>query len=264
VGTQQARASARLSSGYRINSAADDAAGLAIAQGMKAQIQGMNQAARNAQDGLSLIQTAEGYLQTLGDMTRRMRVLAVQASNDTNSADQRNIIGKELELIQEEMVRILKHATFNGVEIFTNAGGTALLASTFNLQVGPDAGHVIGVEVAVASLVSKISGGFTGAGSVQGLDHAGWQSIITQMDNWLDEISQLQADLGAYMNMLEFTIQNLNISAENMSAAESRIRDADMAAEMMKLSQANILQQAATAMLAQANQAQQSILQLLG
>jgi len=190
----------------------------------------------------------------------RMRVLAVQAANDTYGEEQRGMIADEIGKIQEEMGRILERATFNKVAIFS--GTDALLADDFNLQVGADEGHSIAVDLENFDAMLEAIVEDLELGSVE--DHDDWAGLIDKFGEMLSTISTLQAELGAYMNMLEFTIQNLDIAAENLAAAESRIRDADMAKEMMNLTQANILQQAATAMLAQANQSQQSILQLLG
>lgn len=474
VGNQQARASARLSSGFRINSAADDAAGLAISEGMRAQIRGMNQASRNAQDGISLIQTAEGYMQTITELSQRMRELAVQGANDTNSDQQREFIAGEMGQIMSEMERIWDTSTFNGQNVFSggfsplvirsnnadaslratenatretaannlrnaaaanlnainavnhhienlrtfnnavqsilagganfNVDGTAditdlfalaggpiggfanegavadaaaavanaladtlvtglvtevgalntanqvttgqrgfienpsvagfatfvatdldadtnlkdvadavsdmldritdirdaisgfaagsagggadgLLTGSLFLQVGPDGatvpgqGHSLDVEAQLGGAVGVVAtgigvlrgelggqrGDFLDPGQMNLNDHASFSRFTASVNNLLDnEVNLLRAGLGAIQNRLEFTIENLDIAAENMSAAESRIRDADMAQEMMRLTQANVLQQAATAMLAQANQAPQSILQLLG
>jgi len=261
VGNQQRNAAQRLSSGFRINTGADDAAGLAISEGMRAQIRGMNQASRNAQDGISVIQTADGYLGNLSEMTQRIRQLATQASNDTYSQEQRDLILQEITLIQTEMSRQIEDATFNGETLF-GEDGLMDMDDGFHLQVGPDSGHVIAVSVEFEDLIEEIDDLLDDISAGDGHDE--WTAFIEVANNLLQTINSLRADLGAYENKLEFTIQNLDLAAENMSAAESRIRDADMAQEMMRLTQANVLQQAATAMLAQANQAPQSILQLLG
>jgi len=264
VSNQQSRASQRLSSGFRINSAADDAAGLAISEGMRAQIRGMNQASRNAQDGISLIQTAEGYMQTITELAQRARELMVQGANDTYNDTQRGHIRNEIDQLAAEISRIWDDATFNGNEVF---GDDMLGGSTFMLQVGADEGMSINVidemsmtATSMASSLSSATGHMTGIGAT----YSAFSSAIGQIDSFLDDINEFRAGLGAIQNRLEFTIQNLDIASENLSASESRIRDADMAMEMMRLTQANILQQAATSMLAQANQAPQSILQLLG
>ncbi|MCL2576389.1 MAG: flagellin, partial [Defluviitaleaceae bacterium] len=264
VARQQANASGRLSSGFRINSAADDAAGLAISEGMRSQIRGMNQAARNAQDGISLIQTAEGYTNTLTELMQRARQLMVQGANDTNSAAQRTHISNELTQISRESARIWNESTFNGQRVF---GAGNLLNGSFNLQVGADGIAGMRIDAVVEIGTTRITDAGTAATTATNFvpataDHAGFQGTIVTMDTAINNMSALRAGLGALQNRLEFTIDNLNVASENLSAAESRIRDADMAQEMMRLTQANVLQQAATAMLAQANQAPQSVLQL--
>ncbi|MCL2575854.1 MAG: flagellin [Defluviitaleaceae bacterium] len=265
VARQQSNASGRLSSGFRINSGADDAAGLAISEGMRAQIRGMNQAARNSQDGISLIQTAEGYASTITELMQRARELATQGSNDTNSAAQRVHIQNEMTQIHTEVSRIWNNSTFNGQNVFGSGG---LLDGSFNLQVGADtaaAGNVINVVAQIPQISTAATAITSFAGNASGnTSHANFNAAITAINTNIDDISALRAGLGAVQNRLEFTIDNLNIASENLSAAESRIRDADMAQEMMRLTQANVLGQAATAMLAQANQAPQSVLQLLG
>ncbi|MCL2620574.1 MAG: flagellin, partial [Defluviitaleaceae bacterium] len=218
---------------------------------------------RNSQDGISLIQTAEGYADTITELMQRARELLVQGSNDTNSEEQRAHIDNELSQISAEVTRIWDNATFNGEAVFGD-----LLTGSFNLQVGADSdsdGNVIDIveqldQIADAdAAVSAFDGVVTG-----NTTHAEFNAAIDTVNDKIDDMSALRAGLGAIQNRLEFTINNLNVASENMSAAESRIRDADMGAEMMRLTQANVLQQAATAMLAQGNQAPQSILQLLG
>jgi flagellin len=295
VGNQQARASARLSSGFRINSAADDAAGLAISEGMRAQIRGLNQASRNAQDGISLVQTAEGVLSTITEMAQRMRELASQGANDTNNAEQRHFIYNEIRQLVQESKRTWDNSTFNGTAIFRQStpdapisppttGAWLMGATEFTLQIGPDGitGHALDVVAQIGSSaildihnrlareLDATSGAFgaTVAAAVAAdpslLTHTIFQGVMDDTNSFIDQVSTLRAGLGAIQNRLEFTIESLDIASENLSASESRIRDADMAAEMMRLTQANVLQQAATAMLAQANMAPQSILQLLG
>jgi len=292
VGNQQARASRNLSSGFRINSAADDAAGLAISENMRSQIRGMNQASRNTQDGISMIQTAEGFMQTMTELAQRARELAVQGANDTNNAEQRAYIETELAHIGLEMNRIWTTASFNGTTLFVDnsnnpgSGSTGLLISSFHLQIGQNGDSDNALEVVqflssqITALTSifgssrldatSVSSGLLGVALVIGqsdtsLAHSDFQTIISHIDDEImANLNNMRASLGAIQNRLEFTMQNLDISSENLSAAESRVRDADMAAEMMRLTQANVLQQAATAMLAQGNQAPQSVLQLLG
>ena len=264
VANQQARASRNLSSGFRINSAADDAAGLAISEGMRSQIRGLNQASRNSQDGISLIQTAEGYADTITELMQRGRELAVQGANDTNNSAQRVHIQNEMTQIQLEVNRIWDHSTFNGEAVFTT-----LLGGAFHLQVGADTaagGNVIDITNELGTAVADTGTAITDftADMTGNATHANFNAAITDVNTRLNQVATLRAGLGAVQNRLEFTIDNLNVASENMSAAESRIRDADMGAEMMRLTQANVLQQAATAMLAQGNQAPQSVLQLLG
>jgi len=275
VGNAQARSSARLSSGFRINNAADDAAGLAISETMRSQIRGLNQASRNAQDGISMIQTAEGGLQTIGDMVARIRELVVQAANDTNTDpgidsvedDQtdRAMIQAEIEQLLDEIKDTADRVQFNRRTLLNDDTGTVFF------QIGANADQ--GIDVVMPDVVSVVhsilddllalpSGADTGGVNITGGREIG--NMLSSIDSVMGTVNRARADLGAAQNRLEFTIENLNISSENLSAANSRIRDADMAREMMSLTQANVLQQAATAMLAQANQAPQSILQLLG
>ena len=267
VSNMQARSSERLSSGFRINRAADDAAGLAISEGMRAQIRGMAQASRNTQDGISLVQTAEGFTNTIQEITQRVRELATQGANDTNDATQRGHINTELTQLRDEITRIHGEATFNGNVIFTD-----LLTGSFNLQIGPD-GNRGSFDLAAAAGASAFNTAVTSAtaaittliaADMSTGAHSAFRTLLQAMDTFNSAIGTFRANLGAIQNRLEFTIENLDIARENLSASESRIRDADMALEMMRLTQANVLQQAATAMLAQGNQAPQSVLQLLG
>ena len=265
VGTQQARASARLSSGFRINSAADDAAGLAISEGMRSQIRGLNQASRNAQDAISLVQTAEGGLSTIGEMTQRVRELVVQASNDTYTGD---AAGSNRELIQVEIDQLLEEisATANRVQFNTKNLLNGSIVGDLHMQVGANSNQ--GITIQMPDIITDVHAaldGIVGSDAVaDAATGATTQAFIDQIDTVLTAVNTARANLGAVQNRLEFTIDNLDIASENLSASESRIRDADMAKEMMRLTQANVLQQAATAMLAQANQAPQSILQLVG
>ena len=263
VGNQQARASARLSSGFRINTGADDAAGLAISESMRGQIRGMRQGTRNVQDGISMIQTIDGFTTTIQELVQRANELAVQGANDTYDATQRAMINAELGQISTEITRIHDQAMYNRQTIF-GAGGLA--DGAFHLQAGPDVANTIDIGTSLNG-AAFTAGVVAVAAAINAAptDHAGFQTMITAITTTFEPIiGTFRANLGAIENRLEFTMQNLDIAAENLSAAESRIRDADMALEMMRLTQANVLQQAATAMLAQANQAPQSILQLLG
>lgn len=244
----------KLSSGLRINRAGDDAAGLSISEKMRGQIRGLNQASRNAQDGISLIQTAEGALQETHSILQRMRELAVQAANDTNVTADRTAIKSEYTSLQSEVDRIAKTTTFNEKVLLNGA----LVKGTYgHLQIGADAGVNLQVSIATmtAAKLSLAAYGFAtyGCASV----------AIAKFDTAIKTVSAERSKLGAYQNRLEHTIKNLDNAGENIQAAESRIRDVDMAREMMNFTKSNILNQAATAMLAQANQAPQGVLQLL-
>ncbi|MEL5865101.1 flagellin [Clostridium cochlearium] len=249
------KATEKLSSGLRINRAGDDAAGLAISEKMRAQIRGLNQASRNAQDGISLIQTAEGALTESHSILQRMRELAVQSANDTNVAVDRSEIQKEIDQLSQELTRISDNTEFNTQNLL---GGN--FEGTFH--IGANEGQDIKL---------KINGMGAKALSVEGASAAGINvstqksasAAITTINKAIENVSAERSKLGAYQNRLEHTIANLDNSSENLQAAESRVRDVDMAKEMMNFSKNNILQQAAQAMLAQANQAPQGVLQLL-
>jgi flagellin len=242
----------KLSSGMRINRAGDDAAGLAISEKMRGQIRGLRQASRNAQDGISLIQTAEGALNESHAILQRMRELAVQSANDTNTDADRAELQKEVEALVEELDRIGNNTEFNTQK---------LLDGTFTgkkVHIGANTGQVL--EIAVNDMTASGLG-------VSGVDIAtqtGADSAIATIDTAIEKLSEERSQLGAWQNRLEHTIANLDNASENLQAAESRIRDVDMAQEIMAFTKNNILQQAATAMLAQANMAPQSVLQLLG
>jgi flagellin len=243
----------RLSSGLRVNSAKDDAAGIAIAERMNAQVRGMNVAIRNANDGISMAQTAEGGIAKIGDMLQRMRELAVQSANATNtSADQANL-NMEFAQLASEVSRTITSTKFNGKQVIGSDAGT----QTF--QVGANVGDTIDV-------VSVDLGGITAIGSVVagGIDSVnGATTAMADIDAALDAINTERAMYGAAQNRLEAAISTLQISSENTAAARGRIMDADFATETANLSRAQILQQAGTAMLAQANQVPQQVLQLL-
>jgi flagellin len=243
----------RLSSGLRVNSAKDDAAGIAIAERMNAQVRGMNVAIRNANDGISMAQTAEGGIAKIGDMLQRMRELAVQSANATNtSADQANL-NMEFAQLASEVSRTITSTKFNGKQVIGSDAGT----QTF--QVGANVGDTIDV-------VSVDLNGITAIGSVVagGIDSVnGATTAMADIDAALDAINTERAMYGAAQNRLEAAISTLQISSENTAAARGRIMDADFATETANLSRAQILQQAGTAMLAQANQVPQQVLQLL-
>ena len=247
-----AKAMEKLSSGLRINRAGDDAAGLAISEKMRGQIRGLDQASRNAQDGISLIQTAEGALNETTNILQRMRELSVQAANDTNATSDRDAIKTELDALQKEISRIADTTKFNGKELI-NASGS------MNIQVGANAGEII--TIAFATMTADgldVSNAVVTVGST-----ADANSLTKAIDSALVKVSTQRAKFGALQNRLEHTIKNVDNTSENLQSAESRIRDVDMAKEMMNFSKNNILNQAAQAMLSQANQQPQNVLQLL-
>jgi flagellin len=241
----------KLSSGYRINRAGDDAAGLAISEKMRGQIRGLATASRNAQDGISMIQTAEGALAETHSILQRMRELTVQAANDTNVAADRTAITTELTDLKAEITRISDNTQFNTKKLLD---GT--LSAT--LQVGANAAETIAIAISTDMDSTGLS---VEAATVDNTTNA--QAAITLVNTAIATVSTNRSALGAKQNRLEHTINNLDTAAENLQASESRIRDVDMAKEMMTFTKNNILNQAATAMLAQANQAPQGVLQLL-
>jgi flagellin len=243
----------KLSSGYRINRAGDDAAGLAISEKMRGQIRGLEQASRNAQDGISLIQTAEGALNETHAILQRMRELAVQAANDTNTTADRNNLQAEIDQLITEIDRIAANTEFNTKNLL----GTA--SNKFVFHIGANKGQ--NMTLTIASMKSTDLGIAKGTLKIDTQTDA--DNGIALIDTALETVSTERANLGAVQNRLEHTINNLGTSAENLTAAESRIRDVDMAKEMMEFTKNNILTQAAQAMLAQANQQPQGVLQLL-
>ncbi|MFL2121165.1 flagellin N-terminal helical domain-containing protein [Marinilactibacillus psychrotolerans] len=244
---------AKLSSGLRINKAGDDAAGLSISEKMKNQISGLTQATRNAQDGISLIQTAEGALNETHSILNRMRDLSVQAGNGTNTAEDKGAIQKEMDALSTEIGRIATTTKFNGTNLLDATGGTS---GTFTLQIGADSGNTMDVKIADMQATTL---------GVDGLDVVdAAPDAITAIDTAIESVSAERSNLGALQNRLDHTINNLTTTKENLSEANSRIRDVDMAEEMMSFTKSNILSQASTAMLAQANQMPQGVLQLLG
>jgi flagellin len=236
----------RLSSGLRVNSSKDDSAGLAIADRMNAQVKGINVAIRNANDGISLAQTAEGGLATVTDILQRMRELTVQSQNGSNGASDRANLDTEYQQLNAEITRIAAQTKFNGIAVIgTGAGGHLF-------QVGANNGDTLSITT---TAVTAVGGDVATIASASG--------ALTAIDLQLDAISTQRASYGAAMNRLQFAISNLQISGENQSAARGRIMDADFAVETANMSRANILQQAGTAMVAQANQLPQQVLQLL-
>ena len=242
----------KLSSGYKINRAADDAAGLSISEKMRNQIRGLNKASDNAQDGISLVQTAEGALNEVHSMLQRMSELAVQASNDTNQTVDRAALQSEVAQLQQEINRVADTTQFNKQNILNGD------FQNKNLQVGANAGQLIGVSI------TDIKTTCTDALNGTSVDtYANAQTAITSIQTSITALSTQRSTLGAIQNRLEHTTANLDNISENTQSAESRIRDTDMAEEMVQYSKNNILQQAGQSMLAQANQANQGVLSLL-
>ncbi len=257
----------KLSSGLRINRAGDDASGLAVSEKMRSQIRGLQRASKNAADGISFIQTAEGFLQESQDILQRLRELAVQASNGIYSAEDRMQIQVEVSQLVDEIDRIASHAQFNGMNLltgrFARETGENIITGSMWLHIGANMDQR--ERVYIGTMTSK----------ALGVRNIGDESIISfsspdgsnrsigTLDAALKQVNKQRADLGAYQNRLDHAIRGIDIGAENLQAAESRIRDADMANEMVEYTKNNILAQAGNAMLAQANQKTQQVLQLL-
>jgi len=249
---QQAKSAEKLSSGYRVNRAGDDAAGLAISEKMRSQIKGLNKASTNAQDGISATQTAEGALNETHSILQRMNELATQAANDTNTAEDRSQIDKEMKQLTSEIDRIKSTTQFNTMN---------LLDGSFTgkqLQVGALSGQTISISI------TSMSSSSLGVSSLTVTSNAAAGTSMSKIQSAIDKVSTERAKLGALQNRLEHTIANLDTTAENTQAAESRIRDTDMADEMVNYSKNNILAQAGQSMLAQANQSTQGVLSILG
>lgn len=273
-----AKTTEKLSSGYRVNRAADDAAGLSISEKMRGQIRGLEQASTNAQDGISLIQTAEGALGQTHSIIQRMRELAVQGANDTNVTADRAAIIAEINALQSEITRIASQTEFNTMKLLNGN-----MADGRRLQVGANSNQSITFSIKAMSASSlgikqedigaKLSAIAQGKGAQQmkvagetrtvTTAHSAWTVAISIINLALTSVSLQRSKLGAIQNRLEYTISNADNTAENLQAAESRIRDVDMAKEMVKYSKDSILQQAGQSMLAQANQATQGVLSLL-
>ncbi|AQU84852.1 MULTISPECIES: flagellin N-terminal helical domain-containing protein [unclassified Halomonas] len=265
-----AKAQERLSSGLRINSAADDAAGQAIANKMTAQIRGMEQASRNASDGISLVQTMEGGLDQINDNLQRIRELAVQGANDTNAQEDRDAIVTEINERLAEIDRVAGSNNFNGTNLLNVSGG-----GTLNIQVGSNTEDedVITVERLDATVEGLDLNGITEitdsvfaitSGGGAGVVHDQFQALVDAVDTATESLDTNRATLGATLNRFDSVIENLATTSTNLSEARSRIEDADYAVEVSNMTRANILQQAGTSMLAQANQTPQSVLSLLG
>jgi len=236
--TGAAKALEKLSSGYKINRAGDDAAGLAISEKMRAQIRGLNMASKNSQDGISLIQTAEGGMQEINNMVQRIRELTVQAANDTYTSDDRDKILKEIKQLANEISETANKVEFNTKKVLDVSDAGFIFKGTINFQVGPNSGHMLNIASETLNL-----------GSIRNDLYSIWDTPDTgsTIDKTISDISVLlgdvvtaRAQLGAYQNRLEYNMRQLDNTSENLSAAESRIRDTDMAKEMMKLTKANI------------------------
>jgi flagellin len=248
----QAKSSEKLSSGYRINRAGDDASGLAISEKMRSQVRGLNKASQNAQDGISAIQTAEGALNETHSILQRMNELATQAANDTNTTTDRTQIATEMNQLESEIDRIQSTTQFNTMN---------LLDGSFTgkkLQVGALSGQTIQISI------SNMNSTALGVNGLSISDNASAGTSMSKVQAAIDDVNTQRANLGAFQNRLEHTIANLDTTSENTSAAESRIRDTDMAKEMVEYSKNNILAQAGQSMLAQANQSTQGVLSILG
>ncbi|WFF42816.1 flagellin FliC [Salinicola endophyticus] len=276
--SQLSTAMERLSSGLRINSAKDDAAGQAIANRMSSQITGLNQASRNANDGISLSQTAEGALDQVNDNLQRIRELTVQAQNGTNSADDIDSIQKEVNQRLEEINRVTDQTTFNGTNVFK----TSTSSSSFSIQVGANDGETISITIGGASAsgtstnassgwnmyTSTATAGASAAnGGSRSVSASGFDVLADDalkiLDNKLNNVDTERSNLGAVQNRFETAIDNITTTSTNLSAARSRIEDADYATEVSNMTRAQILQQAGTSVLSQANQTPQTVLSLL-
>ena len=241
----------RLASGLRINSAKDDAAGLQISNRMTAQINGLDQGNRNANDGISLAQTAEGAMEEVTGMLQRIRTLAQQSANATNSTDDRTALQSEVTQLTKEIDRIAKDTTFAGTKLFNDG--------QFDFQVGPD-----GTSEVIGFKLEKMDMATLGKAAIDITDATKSQTAMNDMDVMIKKVDAKRAELGAVQNRLDSTVRNQANISENVSAARSRIRDADFATETANMTKQNILQQAASSILAQANQRPQSALSLLG
>ena len=273
-----AKSTEKLSSGYRINRAGDDAAGLSISEKMRGQIRGLEQASTNAQDGISLIQTAEGALNEVHSCIQRMRELTVQASNDTNVSADRYAIAKEVAALASEIDRIASQTEFNTMKLLDGSfqGKTFQVGANSNQTITVDITDIksdtlgIGASTIADAIYGSASSLAVGNGSLapgdsltDGAAGSDITPLVDTVNSALEFVSAQRSELGAYQNRLEHTIANADNTAENLQAAESRIRDVDMAEEMVDYSRSNILQQAAQSMLAQANQSTQGVLSLL-
>jgi len=254
---QQAKATEKLSSGYKVNRAADDAAGLTISEKMRSQIRGLTQASANAQDGVSCVQTAEGALTEVHSMLQRMNELAVKAANGTNTSADRVAIQKEISALSKEITRVAQSTQFNTLNLLNGSFSKGKV-----LQVGAANEKKQQITIKISSMTaSKLGVAYIKVGDKDG---AGGKKAIGMITKAIAKVSAQRSDLGAIQNRLEHTIANLDNVVDNTTAAESQIRDTDMAKTMVEYTKNNILSQAGTAMLAQANQSTQNVLSLLG
>ena len=249
-----AKATEKLSSGFAVNRAADDAAGLSISEKMRNQIRGINQAVKNSEDGVSLIQTAEGNMNEIHSILQRMGELATKAANDVNASEDRQAIADEMKELRDEINSIASKAAFNGTHLLTGS-----FTSKY-LQVGANAKE--NMKISISSMTATQLG--LKKTDIKVSNHALASSAMTKISKAIKTVSAARSKLGAIQNRLDYTINNLNNYSENLTSAESQIRDTDMASEMTNYTKNNILQQAAQSMLAQANQSTQGVLSLLG
>ena len=255
----------KISSGLRITKAGDDAAGLAISEKMRSQIRGLEQASRNTQDGISVVQTAEGAMEEVGNILQRMRELSVQAANETNQTDDRSKIVTELNQLNDEITRIADSTEFNGKKLLD---GTT---TNIKVQAGANIGTGQSIDIALTNIKTTMSGasltsttiGALASGTDIVAQTTAANTLTSNIDAALQSVNNARATAGATQNRLEYAQNNLTTSSENLTAAESRIRDVDVAKEMMNLSKLNILNQAAQAMIGQAKQQPEGVLQLL-
>ncbi|HBQ75452.1 MAG TPA: flagellin [Exiguobacterium sp.] len=257
----QSKSMEKLASGLRINKAGDDAAGLAISEKMRGQVRGLDQASRNAQDGISLIQTAEGALNETHDILQRMRELATQSANDTNTTADRGELQKEFNQLAKETTRIAKTTEFNTQKLLDGSDADGKV-----FQIGANESQNLTLVIGNMDATALLVGTGADEATTVGIDittQTGANTAITTVNTAIETVSAERSKLGATQNRLEHTINNLKTSSENLTAAESRVRDVDMAKEMMNQTKNSILAQAAQAMLAQSNQTPQGVLQLL-
>ncbi len=256
VVTSQSKSTEKLSSGYRINRAADDAAGLSISEKMRAQIRGLNQGSTNAQDGISLAQTAEGALNETHAILQRMRQLSVQGANGTETTADRTAIVTEMDQLLSEIDRIASDTEFNTMTLLDGNFDT-------KLHVGANQDQTIDLTIEDMSTTGLSLGTDAAGMGIDAGDRESFEEAITKINDAIETVSTTRGNIGAIQNRLEHTIANVDTAAENLQAAESRIRDVDMAEEMVTYSKNSIIQQAAQSMLAQANQSNQGVLSLL-